>query len=343
MTLVKQKQDVNSAATVERSYRLARSAKRQRTRERIHAHVLHPIDTPALLRDPLFHPSSRIDSTITSLKLLATAVAVHGFIILLFSAVNDLVGEKAGYQPSERVTIEVVETPPPVVEPEPEEALGPLPDDFAKPVEPEPVKVEEPEEAPPPKPKKRIKDEPPPDKQESSQEPPDQAPPARRVVGIDYESTVSDGKGPSLGTGTTRMGQSSTTAQDPKEAAKQTNGTSDKPGTGKGDEVRQQRTASHIPTRDIVFVKPKRSKPSKPPYPETLKARGLEGDVEVRVSIDAKGRVTEVAILKSSGEAAFDEAARVAAQGESFQPATRDGQPVAFTLSYSYRFRIEEN
>ena len=35
--------------------------------------------------------------------------------------------------------------------------------------------------------------------------------------------------------------------------------------------------------------------------------------------------------------------ARMAALRESFSPATRDGKGVPYTLSYSYRFRIEEN
>jgi len=84
-------------------------------------------------------------------------------------------------------------------------------------------------------------------------------------------------------------------------------------------------------------------KPSKPPYPTTLKAQGIEGDVQVRVTIDTKGKVTKISILKGSGHKAFDLAAKSAAAIETFTPATRDGKAVTYTLSYSYRFRIEEN
>ena len=65
--------------------------------------------------------------------------------------------------------------------------------------------------------------------------------------------------------------------------------------------------------------------------------------MQVRVSIEANGKVSSVTVLKGSGHQAFDEAAERAAMAETFTPATRDGKPVAYTLSYSYRFRIEEN
>jgi protein TonB len=103
-----------------------------------------------------------------------------------------------------------------------------------------------------------------------------------------------------------------------------------------------QRVASHIPTRDTQFEKPKRLKPNRPEFPAALKAQGVEGDVVVRVDIAADGHVTGVAIVRSSGYPAFDEAAKRAATSEQFAPALRDGVAVPFTLSYSYRFRIED-
>jgi protein TonB len=103
-----------------------------------------------------------------------------------------------------------------------------------------------------------------------------------------------------------------------------------------------QRVASHIPTRDAQFEKPKRLKPNRPEYPPALKAQGVQGDVVVRVDIAASGQVTNVTIVSSSGYAAFDAAAKQAAASERFAPALRDGIAVPFTLSYSYRFRIEE-
>ncbi len=328
-------------------YAESRRQKRQFARERIHVQVLHPIDTPSLLRDPLSHPGSPISGAVATLKLVVAAVAIHGFIILVFAVVNDHVGKTESFKRREAVVMQVVETPPPppplpVEEEEEPEAVAPDFPTLAQP-EPEPVpepKVEQPKpKAQPKKPKEQA--EPAPEPKDNSEAP---EPAPRRRVGINYESTVQGGQGPTFSTGTSRMGVTQRIAVDPKEAAK-------KPppgvvgvrgGTGSSD-VRQQRVAANIPTRDTVFVKPKRVRARKPPYPSTLKAQGIEGDVKVRVNIDAKGKVTQVTVLKGSGHAAFDSAAKSAALSEQFQSATRDGKPVAFTLSYSYRFRIEEN
>tara|TARA_R110002096_G_scaffold42143_4_gene113692 strand:+ start:121133 stop:122164 length:1032 start_codon:yes stop_codon:yes gene_type:complete len=328
-------------------YAESRRLEREAARQRIHEHVLHPIDTPSLLRDPLFHPTSPIDSTIGSLKLLFTAIAVHGCIILIFAAVNDLMGEKADFKPQERVTVRVIESlpPPPLPLPIEEEVVeevieAPLPPDFV-PKDPTPPKPSVTE--PNPKKPRVIK------KPDPAPTPPDPAvpPPRRRIAGLGLSSTTTGGKGPSFATGSTRMGETETTAVDPdiaKQEPEGDEGTAQGKGSSTGKTAtREQRTASNIPTRDSVFVKPKREKPSKPPYPTVLKAQGIEGDVQVRVTIDTKGNVTKVAILKGSGHKAFDDAAERAAKVETFSAATRDGSPVPYTLSYSYRFRIEEN
>ena len=334
------------------SYAVAKSRKRAAVRKRIHEHVLHPIDTPSLLRDPLYHPTSPIDSTIGTLKLILAAIAVHGFIILVFASVNGFMGRNAGYTPPERVIVKVIETEPepepppapPVVEPEEVVVDAPVQPDFV-PKNPEPPKAEPPKPTEPKKRKIIKKVDPAP----APVDPVAPPPPKRRIIGTSFESTVSGGKGPSVVVGTSRMGQTETTATDPNVARQEPEGPAvgTPTGTGKGSGAnagtREQRTASNIPTRDAVFVKPQRSKPSKPPYPSTLKAQGIEGDVQVRVSIDASGRVTKVTVLKGSGHQAFDDAAKKAALAEVFKPATRDGKAVAYTLSYSYRFRIEEN
>jgi TonB family protein len=318
-------------------------------RKRIHEQVLHPIDTPSLLRDPLFHPSSPIDSTIGSLKLLFTAVAVHGFIILVFAAVTDLMGEKGDYAPPERVVVQVIETrppPPPIplpIEEEIEEVvLAPLPPDFV-PKDPTPPKPQATKRKAPTK--KRIIKRP---DAELPPKDPIVPPPRRRIPGIGFSSTTPGGKGPAFATGTTRMAETGSTAVDPNIAKQEPEGQDVGTPNGKGNgtgktATREQRIASNIPTRGSVFAKPKRTKPNKPPYPTTLKAQGIEGDVQVRVTISAKGKVTKVSVLKGSGHKAFDDAATQAAMAESFTPATRDGNAVEYTLSYSYRFRIEEN
>ncbi|MBN2353598.1 MAG: energy transducer TonB [Spirochaetales bacterium] len=54
------------------------------------------------------------------------------------------------------------------------------------------------------------------------------------------------------------------------------------------------------------FIKQLRSKQSYPPRAREL---GIEGNVSLRISLDAQGRASEVKVLESSGSAILDEAA----------------------------------
>jgi periplasmic protein TonB len=320
-------------------YAAARNAERLAARERIHARVTRPIETPALIEDPLSHGNSKLSSVFTVARLLVVAVVIHGLIVVVLSAVNGLMGEHSQPTPKERVTVQIFDKPPPPPTPptpaiEEEAVIAPVPTDFEK--------IDKPQ--PPPRPPKR-----PVEKKRSRQPAPVKKateapaePQRRRVVGISGDSTVEGGNGPAFQVGTTRMGETEKKAIDPKEASKPP--TPAPPSSGSGEVTGEvQRVASRIPTRDAVFVKPKRTQPSKPPYPPTLKAQGIEGNVLVRVHINETGRVTRVKILGSSGHQAFDNAAKTAARNERFTPATRDGKAVPFTLSYSYRFRIEDD
>jgi protein TonB len=305
-----------------------RNAKRQNERELIHARVVHPIDTPRLLADPLERRDSRARSALAAIRLVIAAGVIHAAVILCFAVVGYLVGQQKAYHPPERLSVKIVETPPPppppVVE-EPPPKPAPVVPEFEA-VTPPPKKPAAPTKEPP-----KVQDSPKPATE------PDPAP--RRIVGLSLESTV-EGNGPSFATGTSRLGQTDSRAVDPTQAqrapaAAPTPAAGPQSGAG-------QRAASHIPTRDTEFEKPKRLKPNRPEFPAALKAQGVEGDVTVRVDIAASGVVTSVTIVRSSGYPAFDEAAKRAAASERFAPAIRDGNPVPFSLSYSYRFRIED-
>jgi TonB family protein len=305
----------------------ARNAKRQSRRELIHTRVVHPIDTPRLLPDPLARRDSRARSALVAIRLVIAAGVIHATVIVSFAAVGFLVGRQRPYHPPERISVKIVETPPPpppVVE-EPSVEPAPVVPEF-EPVTP-PKRPDSPMKEPP----KAAQDAP------AKAKEPDPAP--RRIVGLSLESTV-EGNGPSFATGTSRMGQTDARATDPTQAqrapaAASAPAATPQPGAG-------QRVASHIPTRDTQFEKPKRLKPNRPEFPPALKAQGIEGDVTVRVDIAASGAVTSVTIVSSSGQPAFDDAAKRAAASERFAPAIRDGSPVPFSLSYSYRFRIED-
>jgi protein TonB len=266
-------------------------------------------------------------STLTSLRLLVAAVVIHGIVIISLALINRLIGSQPAFGPPERLKVSIVEVPAPVPPPPPVEVAPP---------ETGPV---EPEFAPPPVVEKRKALPRPVEAQLAPPAPevvtPKPAP--RRIVGLSLESTV-QGEGPGFATGTSRMGQTQKSAADPQRAAQAPSGGGPATGTDRA----TQREAARIPTRDTQFEKPKRLRQNDPVYPPTLKAQGIEGDVLLSVSIDAGGRVTGVTIVQSSGHTEFDRAAQQAALEEGFTPALRDGLPVAFTLTYSYRFRIED-
>jgi len=318
-----------SAGRFVAAYGLPRSQRRQQARVRIHRQVVRPIDTPGRLPDPLAHASSRLASTVTVARLVVAAVVIHGSIIAVFFAAAHLGGERIESPATEKLVVRIIEEPPPPPPPpdeEPKEVQAPVKPDFVElePPKPEPPKARRKAKVPEPIVEKEVEVA---------------APVRHRIVGLNLESTVTGGKGPAFAIGTSRMGQTEHRAVDAKVAAKQPSGGG---AATVGQPVRQQRAATRIPTRDSVFVKPRRARPSKPSYPPTLKAQGIEGEVMVRVSIDATGKVTDVAIMRGSGHAAFDTAARTAARAEVFEAATRDGKAVPYTLSYSYRFRIED-
>ncbi|WP_437287313.1 TonB-dependent siderophore myxochelin receptor MxcH [Sorangium sp. So ce406] len=76
-------------------------------------------------------------------------------------------------------------------------------------------------------------------------------------------------------------------------------------------------------------------------YPPEARAARREGDVVLKLLIDATGRVTEVEIASPAGDG-FDEAARAAALRFRFTPARRGGAPVASRILYGYEFRLPE-
>lgn len=80
---------------------------------------------------------------------------------------------------------------------------------------------------------------------------------------------------------------------------------------------------------------------SKPPVQYTPEARQLrvQGDVVLRVTFTANGRVIVNGIVHRLGHGLDDEARRVAEQIR-FRPATRDGQPVDLTTEITITFQL---
>jgi protein TonB len=96
-----------------------------------------------------------------------------------------------------------------------------------------------------------------------------------------------------------------------------------------------------LPGAGIDLRPPRRLRETRPVYPDLLRAQGIEADVELLVSIDADGRVVAVKVIRPSRWAELDRAAREAAWRDRYAPATRNGLPLAYTLAFTTRFRLE--
>jgi TonB family protein len=80
----------------------------------------------------------------------------------------------------------------------------------------------------------------------------------------------------------------------------------------------------------------------KPEYPATLKEEELEGEVALSVTIDEKGMVTEVTVIRAD-HILFAEAAVKALKASVFEPATKNSEPVSTILDdLVYTFVLDE-
>lgn len=89
-----------------------------------------------------------------------------------------------------------------------------------------------------------------------------------------------------------------------------------------------------------VFWKMKPLETRPPVYPPRCLRLGIEGTVRVRVLVGEDGRVQEVTVGKSSGDAALDEAALEAVSRWRFEPARRDGVPVRAWAVVPIEFKL---
>jgi TonB family protein len=75
------------------------------------------------------------------------------------------------------------------------------------------------------------------------------------------------------------------------------------------------------------------------PYPPEAEHAGVEAAVVLVLDIDATGAVTRAEAVERAG-LGFDEAAEAAALKFRFEPATRNGEPIAVRIRYQYRFTL---
>ncbi len=292
-----------------------KQAERREARRRMAARTQQALAPAQRAHDPLLHRRRGAGERFGLVALLLIGAAViHVGVV----AVGFLIGGRehgARERIEQTVRVEVREPPPPPPPP-PEQKK-------AEPPKPEPIVKKAP---PPPK----VKAPPPP-------EPPKGPPP--RVVGISLDSTAEGGNGPAFATGDTHNGQTSDRAQTPKPPPAE----APAPATAPKVTSSKNQVASRIPVAGIVIVPPKyRGKRLVPPYPELLKAQGVEADVEVNAEVDTQGKVVKVTVTKPASQPEFNEIARKTAMLQEWEPATRNGVPFSYTVPYSYQFRMED-
>jgi TonB family protein len=277
---------------------------RKAARARILAHARAAPSAEQLRYDPLAHRRAR-----ARFWPLVGSLLVHGAVVAM-GVLSGSTGEHRPERIVQTVRIQRLQEPPPrplplPEAPAPERAAPPPPTERARPL---PRKAKTPDNTPP------------------------AAPP--RVVGLSLESTVEGGGGPGFAVGNTRLGQTAQQAIDAREVAQ-----------ARPDElaVKSNAAATRIPGAGVNYALPKRKQERKPAYPEVLKSQGIEADVTVMLSLDATGKVSRVKIVTPSPYPEFNEAARTAALSEQFEPATRDGVAIPYTLSFTYRFRLEDS
>lgn len=88
-------------------------------------------------------------------------------------------------------------------------------------------------------------------------------------------------------------------------------------------------------------VPPKVLRPVLAPYPLEAREAGVQGKVLLLLSVDQKGHVTRVRLLRGLGHG-LDEAAVEAVRQFTFSPGTVDGRAGPMEIRYTYTFVIDE-
>jgi TonB family protein len=96
--------------------------------------------------------------------------------------------------------------------------------------------------------------------------------------------------------------------------------------------------AAAVAPAPVAATSLKRTKTVGPEFPESARRKGITGWVEVVFTVTAKGTVADAEVRSSSPEEVFDDAAVKAVKQWRFEPATKDGQPVATRTMVRLKF-----
>lgn len=131
-------------------------------------------------------------------------------------------------------------------------------------------------------------------------------------------------------------GPSNNQTSGPSNATGNGSGTGSGTGSGSGDGagVGEGRGVPVTPPRVVSAMQPK--------YPSSARSAGIEGVVGVKMLVNAGGKVTEAIVVRSSGNAALDEAAVAAVYKWRFTPAKdKFGQKAPCYVTQGIRFDLK--
>jgi TonB family protein len=96
--------------------------------------------------------------------------------------------------------------------------------------------------------------------------------------------------------------------------------------------------AAPAASQPVAMTSLKRTKTVMPQMPESARRKGITGWVEVVFTVNEKGTVDDAEVRNSSPEEVFDDAALKAVRAWRFEPATKDGKPVATRTMIRLKF-----
>lgn len=110
-------------------------------------------------------------------------------------------------------------------------------------------------------------------------------------------------------------------------------------------EIRRSTDTVEVPDWQKLDAMPILKLSNRPVYPEGALTSGVEDSVWISALVDAAGIVQRAVVKKPSQHGlqnGFELTALEAAMANVFDPATRDGQPMAAWISYPVEFRIKK-
>ena len=131
-------------------------------------------------------------------------------------------------------------------------------------------------------------------------------------------------------------GPSNNQTSGPSNATGNGSGTGSGTGSGSGD------GAGAGEGRGVPVTPPRVVSAMQPKYPSSARSAGIEGVVGVKMLVNASGKVTEAIVVRSSGNAALDEAAVAAVYKWRFTPAKdKFGQKAPCYVTQGIRFDLK--